>query len=79
MTGVIGIVGGAEHAGLLVEDARPVAVAPHGWLLEHVDDVAEPAQHVVRRIMPGFGVQRGVLAQRGVGVERFEGVGRLGV
>ena len=28
VTGVVGIVGRAEHAGLLVEDARPVAVAP---------------------------------------------------
>ena len=76
---VVGVVGRAEHPGLLVEDSGTVAVVPQRRLLEHVDDVVETAQHVERRIVIGLGVQRAPGAELGVSVERLEGVSRLGV
>ena len=77
MPAVVGLVGRPEHTSLLVEDAWSVPVAPHVGLLEHVDDVVEPAQHVERWIVIRFVVERAAVAPGRVVLGRLEPASRL--
>ena len=79
MPSVVGVVGRTEDAGLLVEDAGPVPVAPQVRLLQDGHDVAEPAEHVERRLVVIHPVERALGAQVGEGLRRLEALGLVHV
>ena len=72
LAGVIGVVGRAEYARVLVEHPRTTAVAPQSGLFQGGHDIVESAHDIERRLVVADVVERAFPPEPGISDGRFE-------